>query len=152
MFPSTPHSLNPGAYSRVKRLIRTRTCLLRSCVGHLLSEKHQRLPPDKSIEGWYRENQEALESNPYLREKNELLATRLLPLIENMTGGLGAIGYLNLETSSFQKSFEAYLKSSYSRCPEENRNFVTRAISLFENHDRNSQVVVALAVPDEPLY
>ncbi len=124
----------------------------REYAERLLSEKHRHLPPNKSIAEWYSENREKLEGNPYLREKNELLAAWLLPLLENTPGSLEAIGYLNLEKSSSYKSFRAYLESWYSCCPEENRNFVTRVISLFEGRDRNGQVVAALTASDEPLY
>ena len=110
----------------------------REYAEQLLSENHRRLPLNKSIDEWYRENQEELKSNPYLREKNELLASSLLPLLENTPGSLQAIGFLNLDKLSFDKSFEAYLESWYSCCPEENREFVGQIITLLEGRrERN---------------
>ncbi len=124
----------------------------REYAERLLSEKHRRLPPNRSIGEWYQENREALQGNPYLREKNDLLATRLLSLLENTPGSLRAIGYLNLEKPSINKSFEAYLESWYSCCPEGNRDFVSRVIALFEGRDRNGRTSIALAASGSLLY
>lgn len=103
----------------------------REYAEHLLAQGHRNLPPGKSIAEWYAANRDALGGNPYLREKNELLATRLLALFEEVPGGLGAIGYLNLEQSSLSESFEAYLEAWLSCCPEKIRDLAGRIIALF---------------------
>lgn len=103
----------------------------REYAERLLGEKHRNLPPGKSIAEWYAENRDVLGSNPYLRERNEFLATRLMALLEEAPRGLEAIGYLNLKQSSFNESFEAYLEAWYSCCPEEIRDFAGRIIALF---------------------
>jgi hypothetical protein len=123
----------------------------REYAEQLLSENHRRLPPDKSIGEWYADNREALKSNPYLREKNEILASSLLTLLENTPGSLQAIGYLNLEKSSFDKSFSTYLESWYSCCPEAGREFVGRIFTLLEGRrERNSgAAVVTLSASGE---
>jgi len=118
----------------------------REYAERLSGETHRHLPLNKSVADWYAENREALESNPYLREKNEFLATRLVALLEEAPGGLGAIGYLNLEKSSFSKSFEAYLDSWFSCCPEEIRDFTRRVISLFTRGDRDVTAIAAVTV------
>ncbi len=118
----------------------------REYAERLLGEKHRRLQLDKSVARWYTENREVLGSNPYLREKNEFLATQLIALLEEAPGSLEAIGYLNLEKSSFSKSFEAYLESWYSCCPEEIRDFARRVISLFTRSDRDGTAVAAVMV------
>jgi hypothetical protein len=124
----------------------------REYAERLLSEKHRHLPLDKSVAGWYAENREVLGSNPYLREKNEFLATQLIALLEKAPGSLGAIGYLNLEKSSFSKSFEAYLESWYSCCPEEIRDFARWVISLFTRSDHDGTAVASVTVPGGPPY
>lgn len=96
----------------------------------LLNDEHRHLSPAISITAWYRENERPLESNPYLRKKNELAATALLELFEATPGSLEAIGYLNLESPS-QEGFAAYLASWYDCCPESHRPFVLRLMSLF---------------------
>ena len=108
----------------------------------LLSENHRRLPADQSIEDWFSQNREALTKNPYLREKNETLAISLLPLLENTGGSLQSIGYLNLGHPSVNndKSFETFLETWYSCCPEENREFVSRILSLLAIHGKPAPV------------
>ncbi len=99
----------------------------------LQSEQHRQLPPNETTAGWYRANRETLERDPYLRGKNELLATQLLPLLEAMPGGLASIGYLNSEaTTPSGQSFAAYLESWYSCCPEPDRRFVGQVIALLD--------------------
>lgn len=115
----------------------------REYANRLLSEGHRHLLPDESIAEWYRANRRDLDGNPYHREKNELLATRLLTLLENTPGGLGAIGYLNLEKPS-QKSFVGYLESWYSCCPEEYRAFISQVISLFDEREGHSKATAVL--------
>ena len=124
----------------------------REYAERLSGEKRRHLPLDKSVADWYAENREVLESNPYLREKNEFLATRLIALLEVAPGSMGAIGYLNLERSSFSKSFEAYLESWYSCCPEEIRDFAGRVISLFTRGDHGGTAVAAVTASGGPPY
>jgi len=118
----------------------------REYAERLSGETHRHLPLNKSVAGWYAENREVLGSNPYLREKNEILATQLIALLENAPGSLGAIGYLNLERSSFSKSFEAYLESWFSCCPEEIRDFARQVISLFTRGDHDGTAVAVVTV------
>jgi len=124
----------------------------REYAKRLLSEQHRRLPPDKSIAEWYSENREELEGNPYLREKNELLAAWLLPLLENTPGSLEAIGYLNLEKSSSYKSFRAYLKSWYSCCPQGKRDFISQMIALFDRPERKGRTMAVLTTSGGSVY
>lgn len=98
----------------------------------LLRESHRHLASADSITDWYMRHQAALETNPYLRRENELLATLLVELLESTPGSLEAIGYLNLETPS-EKGFAAYLVAWRDCCPESHRRFVQQVISLFSN-------------------
>lgn len=116
----------------------------RDYARRLLSAEHRRLPPNESIAAWYRENREDLGRNPYLREKNEQLAVRLLPLLENAPGSLKSIAYLNLEKSISPGSFKAYLESWYRCCPEEYRPFISQVITLFEEGDDTGRAAMAL--------
>jgi hypothetical protein len=124
----------------------------REYAERLSGEQHRYLPLGKSVAGWYAENREVLGSSPYLREKNEFLATQLTALLEKAPGSLGAIGYLNLERSSFSKSFEAYLESWYSCCPEDIRDFAMRVISLFTRGDHDGTAAAAVTVSGGPPY
>lgn len=102
----------------------------REYAQRLLNGEHRRLPAQDSLAGWYLRHQVALEGDPYLRHMNEQLATSLLDLFESTPGSLEAIGYLNLEAPSKQ-DFAAYLAAWYDCCPEQQRPFVRRLISLF---------------------
>jgi hypothetical protein len=118
----------------------------------LLAEQHRRLPPNVSVAQWYESNQEDLARNPYLRRKNELLATRLLPLLEETPGSLETIGYLNLEKSPPHTSFRTYLEAWYSCCPEQYRGFIRQVIALFDQRNISSSTAVAQAPSFHPVY
>ncbi len=96
----------------------------------LMSAEHRRVAVQESLEGWYRQHQVALAANPYLRDKNERLATSLLVILESTPGSLEAIGYLNLEEPA-KRGFAGYLAAWYDCCPEQHRQFVRRLIALF---------------------
>lgn len=102
----------------------------REYAARLLSGEHRRAPAHASLGGWYTSHQAALAANPYLREKNEQLATALLALFESSPDSLKALGYLNLE-APLKQGFSAYLAAWYECCPEAQRPFVRRLISLF---------------------
>ena len=114
----------------------------REYADRLLSERHRHWLAKESLAEWYRENRQDLDRNPYLREKNEFLANRLLTLLESTPGSLESIAYLNLEGALSAKTLKAYLESWYSCCPEKYRAFIGQVIALFEG--RNSAIAVAL--------
>jgi hypothetical protein len=95
----------------------------------LLASDHRVISPATSMAMWYRENQRSLESDPYLREKNEAAATVLLRLFEADPDNLAAIAYMN-ETRE-RGSFAAYLASWYDCCPEPQRSLVRQLIAVF---------------------
>ena len=115
----------------------------RAYAQRVLSAEHRHPSPNESIAAWYRTNRDELARNPYLRQENERLAARLLSLLEGMPGSLKAIAYLNLEDSSSQESFRAYLESWYRCCPGESRAFIVQVMSLLG--ERNASAVVAEA-------
>lgn len=102
----------------------------------LRNEQHRRLAPDETLAQWFAANREVLERNPYLRQKNELLAVKLLLLMEAVPDGLEAIGYLNAEPSAPAESFAAYLESWYSCCPPRHRAFVSQVMALLDRSAR----------------
>lgn len=72
----------------------------RDYAEQLRDEQHRQLSLNETVEQWFAANREALEHNPYLRQKNELLAVKLLSLLEAAPDSLEAIGYLNAEPSA----------------------------------------------------
>ena len=103
----------------------------REYAERLQAQQHRHLSPTRSLQQWVEENRAQLKRDPYLRQKNELLATLLLPVFEQNPEGLAAIGYLNSEESASSRSLEEYLETWYECCPERHRSVVRQAISLF---------------------
>lgn len=77
--------------------------------SHLMREPHRHLPAGQSLRDWYAQNKSSLSGNPYLREKNELVAASLLPLFEADPQLWRSIAYLNPAKASASKPFAQYL-------------------------------------------
>jgi hypothetical protein len=86
--------------------------------ARLLNEPHRHLPSSQSFQTWFAENQASLTENPYLREKNEVVATNLLPLFEQHPELWAAVTYLNPKKASAGKPFAQYLVDWYAASPE----------------------------------
>lgn len=104
---------------------------LQTYVQDLLALPHRALPTQSAFAEWYRGNAEALDQNPYLRERNELVARMLLPLFEEYPEAWSTIAYLNLQESDATGSFQQYLANWYRSTPEHQRPLVTKVIELF---------------------
>jgi len=101
-----------------------------SYAEQLLAQSHRHLPANQSLGQWYAENQPALHDNPYLREKNELVAAMLLPLFEQDPSMWRAIAYLNANPGSAAKSFSEYLADWHGACPIGTQEHVGKAMNL----------------------
>ena len=99
--------------------------------SYLLGENHRRLPAAQQLDQWYRDNRIALQETPYLREKNELAATALLPLFEKTPDLWRAIGYLNTDQASAAKTFPEYLADWQAACPPREQELVHQTMALF---------------------
>jgi len=112
---------------------------------HLLAQTHRHLPPQQTFNQWYEENRSLLQENPYLREKNELVATALLPLFEQDPSRWQAIAYLNADRSSALKAFADYLADWYAACPPQDQALVRQTMALL-----GLNPVLALATASPP--
>jgi len=101
----------------------------------LIGERHRQLPPDLPFAAWLRENEEQLRHDPYLREKNDLMANLLLPLFEQHPGQWDALCYLNLDPTDASSSLERYLLHWYKNAPAEHRPFVADILGLLRAQD-----------------
>ena len=101
---------------------------LQEYVDDLLEESHRQLPADMQLKDWYRVNAEWLRLNPWDREKNELVASRLLPAFEDEPEAWGAVPYLSPSGCRPVESFELYLAGWLRRTPDPLRRFV-RAVA-----------------------
>lgn len=122
---------------------RPHAAALRSYADYFLNEPHRRLAPTHAFSAWFRENQAALFSNPYFRDKNEVVANLLLPLFEHDPRSWGAIGYLNYERTHARKGFPDFLRAWHDACPEEYRPVVSEIMALFESVPTQTAAVPA---------
>jgi hypothetical protein len=97
-------------------------------VDDLLEESHRRLPAGVQLRDWYRANAEYLRSNAWDREKNELVASCLLPAFEERPEGWGAVPHLYPSSSGPIDSFELHLRGWLRRTPDRLRPLI-RAIA-----------------------
>lgn len=96
----------------------------------LLAAPHRRLPPGRTFDAWFRENRPLLEADPYLRDRNELLAAVLLPLFERDPARWQAIAYLNADTASAGKPLAGYLADWLRACPQQSRAVVRDTMAV----------------------
>lgn len=108
---------------------------LRRFFDLLISEGHRQLPPNAPLASWLRDNEAALRNNPYLRDKNEVLANLLLPLFDGNPENWQALAYLNLDPADARSSLRAYLAHWYRNAPEEHRALVGDVLAMLELGD-----------------
>lgn len=104
--------------------------VLRRFFDLLIAEGHRRLPADTPLAQWLQENEAALRSDPYLRQKNELVATLMLPLFEEDGGRWEALGYLNLAPEDARAGLRRYLAHWYRHAPLQHRALVGQVLAL----------------------
>lgn len=83
----------------------------------LAREPHRQLT-HRSLRDWYAEHAASLRDDPYLRQKNEVVASQLLPLFEQHPDYWQAIAYLNPVTARATTSFADYLAAWYEAAPD----------------------------------
>jgi len=103
---------------------------LRRFFEHLITEGHRQLPAYAPLASWLKENEGDLRNNPYLRDKNDVVANLLLPLFQNNPQNWDALTYLNLNPDDARSSLEDYLRHWYQNAPLEHKHFVASVLSL----------------------
>jgi hypothetical protein len=116
--------------------------------NRLLHEGHRQLPPNSPLSKWLNGNEEALKHNPYLREKNEVVANLLLPLFEKHPENWATLAYLNLDPQNARLSLRDYLNRWYRAAPPEHRAFIGEVLSMFEI---NNVMPPSLPAPGAPV-
>lgn len=117
---------------------------------HLLSEGHRQLPAHTPLHAWLVDNENALRANPYLRERNEVVANLLLPLFSDNPQNWAALNYLNLSRTDAQSSLQDYLHRWYQRAPLEHRQFIGSVLALFGLEAVSPAGTLAVANAAEP--
>lgn len=103
---------------------------LRRFFDHLIAEGHRQLPPDTPLSTWLRENEDHLRRDPYLRNKNEVVANLLLPLFQKNPQNWEALSYLNLGPTDARDTLEKFLAHWYQSAPFEHQRFVADVLAL----------------------
>jgi len=103
---------------------------LRRFFEHLIGEGHRQLPPQAPLAAWLRDNEQALRENPYLRDKNDVVANLLLPLFSADPQHWEALAYLNLSPDDARNSLDDYLHHWYDNAPPEHKRFVGSVLAL----------------------
>lgn len=101
----------------------------------LIEEPHRQLPPDLPFALWLHENESQLRNDPYQRQKNDLIASLLLPLFEQQAANWDSLCYLNLDPADASSSLEHYLLHWYQNAPAEHQPFVASLLGLLRAQD-----------------
>ena len=96
-----------------------------------INEEHRQIPSNQTFVEWFEENENSLRANPYLREKDELIANQLLELFEDDPTGWDAVSFLNQTKPTSNQTFGIYLGNWYRDAPQRNRPFIRKVAKLF---------------------
>lgn len=114
----------------------------------LITEPHRHLPAGNSLRDWYGANRMALSASPYLREKNELVATHLLPIFEAHPELWQSIAFLNPAKDSAGKPFAQYVADWQTASPD--KTLADHVLELFGLAGDSEPVTVAEAGSNLP--
>jgi len=82
------------------------------------------------LASWLNDHKDELRKNPYMRDKNEVVANLLLPLFQSNPQNWDALTYLNLDPEDARSSLQDYLRHWYQNAPLEHKHFVASVLSL----------------------
>jgi hypothetical protein len=103
---------------------------LRRFYDRLLAERNRELPAGAPLAVWLAEHEGQLRNDPYLREKNDLIAKQLLPFFQQDPRRWRALAYLNLDAGDPVASLADYLAHWNDRAPNEHRGFISDVRTL----------------------
>lgn len=119
---------------------------LRRFFDLLIGEGHRQLPMHTPLAVWLRDNEARLRGDPYLRDKNEVVANLLLPLFDGSPDKWDALSYLNLDPSDARNSLRDYLHDWYRNAPAEHKTFVASVLNMFQMGDVAPPAIAAAPV------
>jgi hypothetical protein len=85
----------------------------------------------KDLAVWYRKQAKELRKNSGLRQKNNVVAVAVLPLVEANPKHWRAVAYLNAARGYSEQSFAEYLRNWHTLTPEAHKAFVAEIAALF---------------------
>ena len=94
----------------------------------LLADENHQLPKGLTLATWLPMHEKELRQDPYLRDKNGIVAYQLLPLFEAYPSGWNAVRSLPNSTEPLSE----YLADWHERVAPEDKPFVKRLIGAFQ--------------------
>jgi hypothetical protein len=89
------------------------------------------LPAGASFRTWFKQNEPGLRQNAGLRDRNTIIAARLLPIFEAAPDGWETVAFLNRGSSGNNESLLQHFTEWRAACPNPMRPFVTRLAAVF---------------------
>ncbi|MGB8856519.1 MAG: hypothetical protein WCC58_07585 [Burkholderiales bacterium] len=102
---------------------------LRRYADEMKRESHRELPAGMTLASWFGKNESIVRDDPYRRANNEVVATRLLALLEQQPQSWGAISYLNHDKDANAADIREYLQYWYEDCPDAYKGFVRQVMA-----------------------
>lgn len=90
-----------------------------------------KLPEDRTLAAWFREQEPALRKDPGLRELNLKMAAAILPLFEESPERWAAVATLNTVRGDGTRTFARYLKDWSASSPEKHRDVIAKIATRF---------------------
>ncbi|WP_227818011.1 hypothetical protein [Nitrogeniibacter aestuarii] len=115
--PGHPWHPSAALFKRYERLLR--------------EAPHRQLPDGESLAQWYEAHAHSLGTDPYQRQKNEVVANHLLTLFEAAPGSIASMAYLSRCEGGATGDFEALLKAWHAACPDQHRQMIEETMALF---------------------
>jgi hypothetical protein len=100
-------------------------------VDKLLAPPARRLPPDRTMAGWFREHEASLEQQRGITVDSQLVAVYLLPIFEDEPTGWESLTWINLGPHDAEVDLRVYLQLWKERVPERHRAFIGKIQKLF---------------------
>ncbi len=122
---------NPPEYPGWDFRIQARSKAFRLLSRQLINRIPEELRNLDGLYGWYQVNLKRLEANPYLREKNDVVAFHLLSVFETNPEAWNTVRYLNSGPYTEEETFEEYLEGWYYRTPPQWQPLVSLVMKRF---------------------
>ena len=103
---------------------------LKQYTGRVIGEQRHYLPANVSLTKWMQENEPRMMNDPYLRDKNALVANLFLPLLEQ-NHDWEAVAFLNTTDRIDQRALADYLADWHQRTPFEHQGLTRRVMQMF---------------------
>ena len=112
-----------------------------------LALPEHRLPVGVPFAAWFHQNEAALRACSTLREKNTIIASQMLPVLEATPAGWEALCFLNLGSRDPKKSFARHLTEWGQNAPPDLHPFVSRIAAVFASEAVKKKEDAAVVIP-----